>query len=116
MDLLDGMNRGEFPTPCVSRSFYRSTYDHRRCGHAASQAHDLLEQPQEPATQTCSSATRKGSDAVRPSSVRGCGWLLEDACPRTPPRLLGSARFTDFLTTLRDHFDWVILDSPPSWP
>jgi capsular exopolysaccharide synthesis family protein len=27
--------------------------------------------------------------------------------------LLGSTRFKDFLATLRDHFDWVIIDSPP---
>ena len=33
--------------------------------------------------------------------------------PPNPAELLGSQRFRDFLTSLKEHFDWVIIDSPP---
>ena len=33
--------------------------------------------------------------------------------PPSPPELLGSDRFRELLTTLRDTYDWVLLDSPP---
>jgi capsular exopolysaccharide synthesis family protein len=33
--------------------------------------------------------------------------------PPNPSELLGSTRFKDFLTTLGQRFDWVVLDSPP---
>jgi capsular exopolysaccharide synthesis family protein len=33
--------------------------------------------------------------------------------PPNPAELLGSRRFRDFLTSLGEHFDWVIIDSPP---
>ena len=33
--------------------------------------------------------------------------------PPNPAELLGSARFRNLLNTLGDHFDWVVLDSPP---
>ena len=38
------------------------------------------------------------------------------AAGRTPPNpaeLIGSKRFQDFLASLHDHFDWVVVDSPP---
>jgi capsular exopolysaccharide synthesis family protein len=33
--------------------------------------------------------------------------------PPNPAELLGSPRFREFLGSLKDHFDWVIIDSPP---
>jgi capsular exopolysaccharide synthesis family protein len=33
--------------------------------------------------------------------------------PPNPAELVGSVRFTEFLTSLQEHFDWVILDTPP---
>jgi capsular exopolysaccharide synthesis family protein len=34
--------------------------------------------------------------------------------PPSPPELLGSDRFLDLLTELREKFDWILLDSPPA--
>ncbi len=33
--------------------------------------------------------------------------------PPNPAELLGSRRFKDFMASLGEHFDWVILDTPP---
>ena len=76
-------------------------------------AHDLLEQAQEPGLSNLIVGNTKASDAVRPSSIRGLWVLPAGRLPPNPAELLGSTRFRDFLVTLRDHFDWVILDSPP---
>ncbi len=76
-------------------------------------AHDLLEQSQEPGLSNLIVGNTKASDAVRPTSVRGLWVLPAGRLPPNPAELLGSTRFRDFLVTLRDHFDWVILDSPP---
>lgn len=34
--------------------------------------------------------------------------------PPSPPELLGSERFAELLTTLRENYDWILLDSPPA--
>lgn len=33
--------------------------------------------------------------------------------PPNPAELLGSKRFKDFLASLSQHFDWVMIDTPP---
>jgi capsular exopolysaccharide synthesis family protein len=33
--------------------------------------------------------------------------------PPNPAELLGSHRFREFIGSLEEHFDWVIIDSPP---
>lgn len=34
--------------------------------------------------------------------------------PPSPPELLGSERFVELLTSLRQDYDWILLDSPPA--
>ena len=34
--------------------------------------------------------------------------------PPNPAELLGSKRFEEYFATLSEHFDWVIIDSPPA--
>jgi capsular exopolysaccharide synthesis family protein len=44
-------------------------------------------------------------------------WLL--TAGRTPPNpaeLLGSQRCRDFIASLKEHFEWVVIDSPPVMP
>lgn len=58
-------------------------------------------------------ANAKASDAVKPTSIPNL-WLLPcGKLPPNPAELLGSARFQQFMETLDQHFDWVIVDSPP---
>ncbi len=34
--------------------------------------------------------------------------------PPSPPELLGSDRFSELIARVRNHYDWVLVDSPPS--
>ena len=41
-------------------------------------------------------------------------WLLPAGhIPPNPAELLGSQRFKEYLATLDEQFDWVVIDSPP---
>ncbi|TVR60854.1 MAG: polysaccharide biosynthesis tyrosine autokinase [Gemmatimonadales bacterium] len=52
--------------------------------------------------------------AIRPYDAVDGLWILPSGTlPPNPTELLGGARTRDFLRTLRDRFDMVILDSPP---
>jgi succinoglycan biosynthesis transport protein ExoP len=77
------------------------------------QTHDVLGQEQEPGLSNLIVGNVKASEAVRPTAVAGLWVLPAGRIPPNPAELLGSPRFRDFLATLRDHFDWVIVDSPP---
>jgi capsular exopolysaccharide synthesis family protein len=47
------------------------------------------------------------------TSTPGLWFVPAGHLPPNPAELLGSTRFRDFLGSLRDHFDWVIIDTPP---
>jgi capsular exopolysaccharide synthesis family protein len=51
--------------------------------------------------------------AARPAGVPGLWVLTAGRVPPNPTELLGSQRFKDFLASLKEHFDWVLLDTPP---
>jgi len=41
-------------------------------------------------------------------------WVLTAGrIPPNPAELLGSARFREFVNSLKAHFDWIVLDTPP---
>ena len=75
--------------------------------------HEVIGQEQEPGLSNAIVGDAKASDAVRPTEVSGS--LGPDGWPRTPnaAELLGSRRFKDLLASIRNQFDWVIIDSPP---
>lgn len=39
--------------------------------------------------------------------------LTAGPCPPNPPELISSARYRDLMSSLRDKYDWIIVDSPP---
>ena len=53
------------------------------------------------------------SEAVLESSTPGLWLLPGGTLPPNPAELLGSKRFKDFAALLLQHFDWVLLDTPP---
>lgn len=55
----------------------------------------------------------KASEAVKRTLTPNLWLLAAGKHPPNPAELLGSRRFLDFLASLGDHFEWVILDSPP---
>lgn len=76
-------------------------------------AHDIFAIPQEPGLSNILVGNAKASAAVHKSDVQGLWLLPSGMIPPNPAELLGSTRFRDFIGTLREHFDWVIIDSPP---
>lgn len=75
--------------------------------------HDALGIPQEPGLSNLLVGRSKASETVRKTSVPGLWVLPAGRTPPNPAELVGSARFRDFIVSLRDHFDWVLIDSPP---
>ena len=75
--------------------------------------HELLGEQQEPGLSNVLVGDAEPSRAVRRTSVPGLWVLPAGRVPPNPAELLGSQRFTLFVTNLSEKFDWVILDSPP---
>jgi len=76
-------------------------------------AHEIFEMAQEPGLSNLLVGNAKAGEAVRKSGVAGMWVIPSGRTPPNPAELLGSQRFRDFLASLKDHFDWVIIDSPP---
>lgn len=52
-------------------------------------------------------------EAIHSSSIEGLDLMPAGPRPRNPSELLTLPRFKDLLATLRDRYDFVIIDSPP---
>lgn len=53
------------------------------------------------------------AQAVKISEVDGLSWVSRGSAPPNPSELLLKARFTEFLQYLSEHFDLVVIDTPP---
>jgi len=83
------------------------------CDMRRPRIHEVFSLPQEPGLSNVLVGNAKASDAVRKGGTTNLWVLAAGRIPPNPAELLGSKRFQDFLATLRDHFEWVILDTPP---
>ena len=75
--------------------------------------HDVFGQKQEPGLSNLMVGNAKASESVHKTAVPGLWTLAAGHNPPNPAELLGSQRFRDFLTSLKEHFDLIIIDSPP---
>ena len=75
--------------------------------------HEVLSLPQEPGLSNVLVSSVKTSEAIKATGITGLWMLPSGRTPPNPPELLGSVRFRELLDSLRDHFDWVIIDTPP---
>jgi succinoglycan biosynthesis transport protein ExoP len=75
--------------------------------------HDVFSEKQEPGLSNVLVGDVKPSEALRQSDAQGLWILPAGRIPPNPTELLGSKRFRDFVTTLTQHFDWVLIDTPP---
>ena len=75
--------------------------------------HEVFGQKQEPGLSNLMVGNAKASACVRKSGVPGLWVLAAGRIPPNPAELLGSQRFRDFLASLHDYFDCVIVDTPP---
>jgi capsular exopolysaccharide synthesis family protein len=76
--------------------------------------HELLNIRLEPGLSTVLSGSSALTDAVQQTAVRGLSVLAAGNPSREAPELLGSPVFDKLLKILEEHFDWVIIDSPPA--
>ena len=75
--------------------------------------HDMFKQRQEPGLSNLMVGHASPSAAIRKSGVAGLWVLTAGRLPPNPAELLGSKRFRDFMKSLGEHFDSVVVDSPP---
>jgi len=75
--------------------------------------HDVFSMEQEPGLSNLLVGSSKTSEAVTQTTVQGLWVLGAGRTPPNPPELLSSQRFHDLVVSLRDHFDWVVIDTPP---
>jgi capsular exopolysaccharide synthesis family protein len=75
--------------------------------------HEIFDLPQEPGLSNLLTGNARASETIQKSSVPGLWLMPAGHIPPNPAELLSSPRFVDFLGALEDHFDWVVLDTPP---
>jgi capsular exopolysaccharide synthesis family protein len=75
--------------------------------------HEIFEVPQEPGLSNLLVGDCKPSEAVKITGVQNLCVLAAGMIPPNPAELLGSKRCIEYFATLSEHFDWVIIDSPP---
>ena len=75
--------------------------------------HELFKLKLEPGLSNVLVGNSKASDAVRKTSTENLWVLAAGKNPPNPAEMLGSKRFKEFLSSLGQHFEWVILDTPP---
>jgi capsular exopolysaccharide synthesis family protein len=75
--------------------------------------HTTFNESQTPGLSNVLVGNAKASEAVRKTPVQNLWLLVAGVAPPNPAELLGSQRFCDFLRTLQEQFDWVVVDTPP---
>jgi capsular exopolysaccharide synthesis family protein len=75
--------------------------------------HTVFGKSQAPGLSNVLVGSAKVSEGLRSTTVPELWVLPAGKHPPNPAELLGSRRCKDFLATLKQHFDWVILDTPP---
>jgi capsular exopolysaccharide synthesis family protein len=75
--------------------------------------HSVFALKQEPGLSNLMVGNAKASESVRKTPVPGLWVLAAGRIPPNPAELIGSQRFRDFLTSLKEHFDLIVIDSPP---
>ena len=75
--------------------------------------HEIFAVPQEPGLSNLLVGKAKASESVRKTGVPGLWVMGAGRIPPNPAELVGSQRFREFLVSVKEHFEWVIIDSPP---
>jgi capsular exopolysaccharide synthesis family protein len=75
--------------------------------------HEIFETSPEPGLSNLLVGDCKPSEAVRKTAVQNLWILPAGMIPPNPAELLGSKRCGEYFGRLSEHFDWVVIDSPP---
>jgi succinoglycan biosynthesis transport protein ExoP len=74
---------------------------------------DLFKLPPGPGLSSLLVGKSNADESVRPSAFANLWLMTSGPNPPNPAELLGSARFRELLTGMRQLHDWVVIDSPP---
>ena len=75
--------------------------------------HEVFAQALAPGLSNLLVGDKQLSDTIRESPQQGLWLMPAGTFPPNPAELLGSKKFRDLTTYLQQHFDWVIIDTPP---
>ena len=75
--------------------------------------HTVFGKPQQPGLSNVLVGTGKASESVHATAVPGLWVMPAGHLPPDPAELLGSKRFKDLIASVAEHFDWVMIDTPP---
>jgi polysaccharide biosynthesis transport protein len=75
--------------------------------------HEAMKTQRDPGLSNLLVGAAKANDVMRKTSVPNFYVLPAGTTPPNPAELLGSKRFADLLHSLRDHFDLIVIDTPP---
>jgi capsular exopolysaccharide synthesis family protein len=75
--------------------------------------HEIFSVPEEPGLSNLLTGNSKASEVIQKTKMDKLWVMSAGHIPVNPAELLSSLRFVDFLAALEDHFDWVVLDTPP---
>jgi capsular exopolysaccharide synthesis family protein len=75
--------------------------------------HEIFDIAQEPGLSNVLTAHVKIAETIHKTGTPGLWVLSSGHIPPNPAELLGSRRFLDLIASLEDHFDWMIIDTPP---
>ena len=75
--------------------------------------HIVFDKPQKPGLSNILVGDAKASEAIHKTTVPELWVMPAGMTPPNAAELLGSKRFKDFMGSLGEHFDWVIVDTPP---
>jgi polysaccharide biosynthesis transport protein len=75
--------------------------------------HELMARNQVPGLSSVLVDQAKPSEAIVQTDLQNLWVLPSGPHPPNPAELLGSRRFANLLARFTNHFDWVVIDSPP---
>jgi succinoglycan biosynthesis transport protein ExoP len=75
--------------------------------------HTVFRKSQKPGLSNLLVGDAKASEVVQKTLTPGLWIISSGVVPPNPAELLGSKRFKDFILSLGEHFDWVLIDTPP---
>jgi polysaccharide biosynthesis transport protein len=75
--------------------------------------HQLFDEDEEPGLANVLTGKTTPRD-VRKTKIPGLWLMPTGSFPHNPADLLGSERFEKLISYLRQHFDWIVIDSPPA--
>jgi capsular exopolysaccharide synthesis family protein len=75
--------------------------------------HEIFQLKPEPGLSNLLVGNAKASEAVRKTGVPRLWAAPSGRIPPNPSELVSSQRFKEFVFSLHDHFEWIVIDSPP---